>query len=105
MKEIGIDIGKGSQVDKGVKKSWEGQQLQLGWISKEKLVQLWLGNQPLEVLLKFFSTTSEVLSSLVDPLSDSSADLLDSEGTTQPKYPCKISKREDVSIPARAIFI
>ena len=54
IKEIGISIGKGSQGHKGVNMFWEGQQLQLEWISKEKLVQLWIGNQPLEVWLRFF---------------------------------------------------
>ena len=51
-----------------------------------------------------FSITSGVFSSVVDPLSDSSVDSVDSEGSTQPKYPCKISKREDVSVLARAFF-
>ena len=41
MKEFGIDIEKGSQGHKGVNMFWEGQQLQLEWISKQKLAQLW----------------------------------------------------------------
>ena len=53
MKEIGINIRKGSQGCEGVNMSWEGQQLQLEWISEEKLAQLWLDNQSLKVCLLF----------------------------------------------------
>ena len=56
------------------------------------------------MVLEVFFTTSGVFSSVVDPLSDSSTDS-DYEESTWPKYPCKICKREDVSILAKAIFI
>ena len=54
MKEICINNRKGFQGHKGVDMFWEGQQLQLEWISKEKLAQLWLIDQPQEMWLKFF---------------------------------------------------
>ena len=56
-------------------------------------------------VVEVVSITSGVFSSIVDPLLDSLVDSVDSEGSTWPKYPCKISKREDVSVLARAIFI
>ena len=40
-KDIGINIEKGSQDHEGVNRFWEGQPLQLEWISKERLAQLW----------------------------------------------------------------
>ena len=36
MKEIGIENGKGFQGHEGVDMFWEGQQIQLEWISKDK---------------------------------------------------------------------
>ena len=56
-------------------------------------------------VVEVFSAISGVFSSVVNPFSDSSVDSADSEESTQPKCPCKISRRDDVSVPARAIFI
>ena len=85
---------------------WEGQQLQLEWISKEKLVQLWLIDRLQEMWLEVLSATSAgVFSSVVNLFLDLLAESVDSEESTQPKYPCKISSRDDVSVPAKAIFI
>ena len=56
------------------------------------------------MVIEVFFTTSGVSSSVVNSLLESSADS-DSEESTWQKYPCKITKREDVSLPAKAIFI
>ena len=48
-----------------------------------------------------FSVTSEVFSSFSNTVSSSS----DSEEVTCPKCACRISNREDVSVPAKAILI
>ena len=53
-------------------------------------------------VVEVFSAISELFSSVVNPFSDS---LADSEESLQPKCPCKISRRDDVSVPAKAIFI
>ena len=47
------------------------------------------------------STSSEVFSSSANTLSSSS----DSKEATHPKCACRISSREDVSVPAKAILI
>ena len=54
-----------------------------------------------------FSKTSEVFSLVVDFMSDSSEDAIDSEVSTStwPKYPLGISSKEEVSVPVRAILI
>ena len=57
-----------------------------------------------ESVVEVFSMTLDAFSSVVDPLLDSSTDTVDSEESMQPKYPCKISKREDVSLPAKAVL-
>ena len=64
------------------------------------VVRLLISGMVTEVSFK----TSGVFSSVVDPLWDSSTDS-DSEESTWSKYPCRISKMEDVSVPAKAIFI
>ena len=60
-----------------------------------------------EGVTKTFSETSEVFSSVVDFFPDFSveADDTDVSKLTCPKYPSKISNKEEVSIPTRAILI